>query len=361
MLLSAARRVISQVPRLITGPVRRHMCSAGEAGTKSKSMLDVPGMGPGTSVLGQAAEAQLQKMKMEMEAAGQQPPTHAASFLRRMFSRIGDLFVLSLLGAGGASAYYYYAYDLKDLVQVVEETKRDKDNGVARAWCTCMDYYIDLRKKAEAIVRTYSDPTYDKLLPDMAPELKGRIKTLVLDLDDLLIHREWTRQKGWTITKRPGVQDFIFEIGQYFEIVVFTDEPATFADPIITKLDTHRVIPFRLYRPETQYHNGKHVRDLSKLNRDLSQVLMVSAKPEAWEFQPENTIKLKPWENDPKDTMLLDLIPFLQMIAVKGVRDVREVVKSYDGEDNIPRAFKARMHHIQETSKPGQRGFFSLG
>ena len=29
---------------------------------------------------------------------------------------------------------------------------------------------------------------------------------------------------------------------------------------------------YRLYRPETTYHNGKHVRDLSKLNRDLSQV-----------------------------------------------------------------------------------------
>jgi hypothetical protein len=29
-----------------------------------------------------------------------------------------------------------------------------------------------------------------------------------------------------------------------------------------------------------QYHNGKHVRDLSKLNRDLSQVLFVSGEPD---------------------------------------------------------------------------------
>jgi TFIIF-interacting CTD phosphatase-like protein len=27
-----------------------------------------------------------------------------------------------------------------------------------------------------------------------------------------------------------------------------------------------------------QYHNGKHVRDLSKLNRDLSQVLFISGE-----------------------------------------------------------------------------------
>lgn len=40
----------------------------------------------------------------------------------------------------------------------------------------------------------------------MMPELRGRVKTLVLDLDDLLVHKEWTRKKGWTIYKRPGVQ-----------------------------------------------------------------------------------------------------------------------------------------------------------
>lgn len=33
-----------------------------------------------------------------------------------------------------------------------------------------------------------------------------RVKTLVLDLDDVLVHKEWTRQMGWKIFKRPGVQ-----------------------------------------------------------------------------------------------------------------------------------------------------------
>jgi import inner membrane translocase subunit TIM50 len=32
------------------------------------------------------------------------------------------------------------------------------------------------------------------------------VKTLVLDLDDVLIHKEWTRHSGWKIYKRPGVQ-----------------------------------------------------------------------------------------------------------------------------------------------------------
>lgn len=68
------------------------------------------------------------------------------------------------------------------------------------------------------------------------------------------------------------LQDFIGEMGGYYELVIFTDSPATYAEPIISKLDPTRCVLYRLYRPETQYHNGKHVRDLSKLNRDLSQV-----------------------------------------------------------------------------------------
>lgn len=67
-------------------------------------------------------------------------------------------------------------------------------------------------------------------------------------------------------------QDFLAEMSQYFEIVIFTDEPNSYADPVLNRLDANHVIPYRLYRPETQYHQGKHVRDLSKLNRDLSQV-----------------------------------------------------------------------------------------
>lgn len=41
--------------------------------------------------------------------------------------------------------------------------------------------------------------------------------------------------------------------------------------------------------------NGKHVRDLSKLNRDMRQVLFVTADPDAYALQPENAIKVWLW------------------------------------------------------------------
>jgi hypothetical protein len=43
------------------------------------------------------------------------------------------------------------------------------------------------------------------------------------------------------------------------------------------------------------------------------QVLFLSANPDSWEFQPENTLKLRPWKKDITDTTLLDLIPMLQV------------------------------------------------
>jgi import inner membrane translocase subunit TIM50 len=48
-------------------------------------------------------------------------------------------------------------------------------------------------------IREYTDPTCDALLPDLAPEVRGHVKTLVLDLEDVLVHKEWTRAKGWQV------------------------------------------------------------------------------------------------------------------------------------------------------------------
>ena len=158
-------------------------------------------------------------------------------------------------------------------------------------------------------------------------------------------------------------------MAQFYEIVVYTDEPATYANPVLNKLDLGHAINYRLYRPETQYLDGKHVRDLSKLNRDLSQVLFISADPGSWSLQPENALKLKPWKgDDPGDTTLLDLLPMLQMVAMRGVKDVRDVVRAYDGEEDVPRAFKKRMQSVamgkQQASKAAAspaRSLFSLG
>ncbi len=116
------------------------------------------------------------------------------------------------------------------------------------------------------------------------------VRTLVLDLDDLLVHSDWTRGRGWRTFKRPGAEDFLKQMAQLYEIVLYTHALPTYADPILDRLDPSRFIVYRLYRDSTLYQHGHHVRELSKLNRDMSKVLFVTSDPEACKLHPNNTV-----------------------------------------------------------------------
>lgn len=58
--------------------------------------------------------------------------------------------------------------------------------------------------------------------------------------------------------------------------------------------------------------------------------------------------QIKPWKMEDEDTALLDLLPFLEAIWTTNVADVREVVRSYQGQD-ITSAFRCLVfccHHL---------------
>lgn len=50
-------------------------------------------------------------------------------------------------------------------------------------------------------------------------------------------------------------------------------------------------------------------------------------------------LQIKPWKLEQGDTVLLDLIPFLEAVVKNNVTDVRSVIKSYEGKD-IPTAYR---------------------
>lgn len=57
--------------------------------------------------------------------------------------------------------------------------------------------------------------------------------------------------------------------------------------------------------------------------------------------QPENAIVLPKWTGDPKDNGLVALIPFLEFIHTMEYKDVRKVIKSFEGTE-IPVEFARR-------------------
>ncbi|KIW09203.1 uncharacterized protein PV09_00131 [Verruconis gallopava] len=185
----------------------------------------------------------------------------------------------------------------------------------------------------------YTEPTFPKLLPEMNPPPPY---TLVLSLEDMLIHSEWTREHGWRTAKRPGLDYFLGYLSQYYELVLFTTMPMAYADQIVKKLDPYHFMTWPLFREATRYENGQYVKDLSYLNRPLSKTIIIDTKKEHVKNQPENAIILKPWTGDPKDKELVELIPYLEHIAAIGVPDVRASLKAFEGK-HIPTEFAARL------------------
>lgn len=54
------------------------------------------------------------------------------------------------------------------------------------------------------------------------------------------------------------------------------------------------------------------LQDLEKLNRDPSHVIYLSGHAKETTLQPENALTVKPWKLEADDTVLLDLLPFLE-------------------------------------------------
>ncbi|EOA86570.1 mitochondrial inner membrane protein required for protein import [Exserohilum turcicum] len=198
----------------------------------------------------------------------------------------------------------------------------------------------------------YTEPTFQKLLPDKdkipggAPEL-----TLVLSLEDLLLHSEWSTKHGYRLAKRPGLDYFLRYLSSQYELVIFTSVKSMDADPIIRKLDPFRLVMWPLFREATRFEKGEYIKDLSYLNRDLSKVIIIDTDPSHVKLQPENAIVLPKWKGDPNDKGLIALIPFLEYLAMMSQTgtpvDVRTVLKSMEGKD-IPIEYARREAKLRE-------------
>jgi mitochondrial import inner membrane translocase subunit TIM50 len=70
------------------------------------------------------------------------------------------------------------------------------------------------------------------------------------------------------------VDYFLAYLSIFYEIVLFSSQPAYTAMPIAERLDKYMsFMPFRLFRDSTAWKDNHVVKDLTYLNRDLSKVV----------------------------------------------------------------------------------------
>lgn len=126
------------------------------------------------------------------------------------------------------------------------------------------------------------------------------------------------------VIKRPGVDEFMRRMGEIYEVVVFTASLSKYADPVLDMLDIHRAVRHRLFRESCYNHRGNYVKDLSQLGRDIADTIIIDNSPASYIFHPNNAVPISSWFNDPHDTELTDLCPFLADLS--NVDDVRAVL-----------------------------------
>jgi RNA polymerase II subunit A small phosphatase-like protein len=178
----------------------------------------------------------------------------------------------------------------------------------------------DLKRKS-----TEEEKPNKWLLKPQLPEDVGK-KTLVLDLDETLVHSSFKpiAQPDYVIPvqienqvhnvyvlKRPGVDEFLKAMGEIYEIVIFTASVGKYADPVLDTLDKYKVVRHRLFREACIHYKGNYVKDLSQLGRNLKHVIILDNSPASYIFHPTNAIPVTSWFNDLEDNELYELIPFL--------------------------------------------------
>ncbi|KAK3996705.1 putative nuclear envelope morphology protein [Cladorrhinum sp. PSN332] len=187
-------------------------------------------------------------------------------------------------------------------------------------------------------------------------------KTLILDLDETLIH---SMSKGgrmssghmvevrlnttyvavggqasigpqhpilYYVHKRPHCDEFLRRVSKWYNLVVFTASVQEYADPVIDWLEVDRkYFSARYYRQHCTFRHGAFIKDLSSVEPDLSKVMILDNSPLSYMFHQDNAIPIQGWISDPTDSDLMYLIPFLE--GMQYVSDVRALLALRGGED----------------------------
>ena len=150
--------------------------------------------------------------------------------------------------------------------------------------------------------------------------------TLVLDLDETLIHYKPIENIEY-IQIRPGAEDFIKELSEFYEIIIFTASLKRYADLVIKGIDIDNKISGRLYREHTMKIGNSNIKDLNKLGRDLKKVIIIENSPENYNLQPKNGINVIDFDGNEYDDILYYLKNDLIKLAKLEPEDVRNYLK----------------------------------
>ncbi|KAJ2345082.1 mitochondrial inner membrane protein required for protein import, partial [Coemansia sp. RSA 2618] len=189
-----------------------------------------------------AAEARrARRQRADLPPLEDEPKVKAAKYIGS-----GLLFGLLIGGIG----YYGRPFTAEEAEKGLKDDP--ELNALQQLWRRAM-------RRTETSFSFLSEPATEKLLPD--PNEYNMPYTLVLNLDDMLIHMDWTKEHGWRIAKRPGLDHFLAYMASMFEVVIFSTQPSHSGMLVMERLDPLEYAPYRLYKDHMRNIDGKNYKD----------------------------------------------------------------------------------------------------
>ena len=186
-----------------------------------------------------------------------------------------------------------------------------------------------------------NDCTLESKIPFLPKINSDKFKySLVVDLDETLIHSFIVNEIHHSFFIRPFCFEFLNELSSIYEIIIFTAGTKDYADSILDQLDKkNNIIRHRLYRDHLTYgkDNKSILKDLSKLGRDLTRTIIVDNIEENYTLQKDNGILIQTWNGNFNDRELFDIKNFLKETAIildncEERGDIRKVIRGVNKE-----------------------------
>jgi len=140
------------------------------------------------------------------------------------------------------------------------------------------------------------------------PPINKKYKyTLILDLDETLIYLKNKINTSNSdifsssiLILRPGLIDFLKKMKQIYELIIFSSGTLDYIMPIIKIIEKKgKFFEYILYRKHISYlKNGEYYKDLSLLNRNLKNVIIVDDMAKNFVLHKSNGICIKPFKGD---------------------------------------------------------------
>ena len=145
-----------------------------------------------------------------------------------------------------------------------------------------------------------------------------------------------------------------------YEVVLFSDEDFQFTQQVAQALDPRqRIFSARLGRESVCLRKGQMIKDLSYLNRDLKNIIVIEKDLESVKYHPDNVVIIPEFTGDDNDRALVELLPFLEHLAKDQVPDIREELElwgHYDTGKKYAQHISAKLEQLQQRRQGGFMG-----